>query len=233
GFPADAADAPHLGEAAQPPDILLATAVLVEQFQVGLHRRTAGQLHLGVVAADHSALLQLLDTFTDRRARQVDLAGYLADRGARFGAQQADYLLVESVHGGSGNLRGQSDHLPGKNRSLTAASAAPGPYHGRLAHCCRAYPMSRLNQELGLIQGIALLSTSLLGTGIVVVPALAATAAGPVSLWAWLILIALILPMAFTFAQLGRAYPHAGGAPHLIGKAFGARMERLSALLFL
>lgn len=93
--------------------------------------------------------------------------------------------------------------------------------------------MSRLNQELGLIQGIALLSTSLLGTGIFVVPALAATAAGPVSLWAWLILIALILPMAFTFAQLGRAYPHAGGAPHLIGKAFGARMERLSALLFL
>lgn len=55
--------------------------------------------------------------------------------------------------------------------------------------------MSRLNQELGLIQGIALLSTSLLGTGIFVVPALAATAAGPVSLWAWLILIALILPI--------------------------------------
>lgn len=39
--------------------------------------------------------------------------------------------------------------------------------------------MSRLNQELGLIQGIALLSTSLLGTGIFVVPALAATGRRP------------------------------------------------------
>lgn len=85
--------------------------------------------------------------------------------------------------------------------------------------------MSRLNKELGLLQGIALLSTSLLGTGIFVVPALAATAAGEASLWAWMILIALVLPVAFTFAQLGKRFPHAGGAPHLIGRAFGLRME--------
>ena len=56
--------------------------------------------------------------------------------------------------------------------------------------------MSRLNKELGLLQGVALLSTSLLGTGIFVVPALAATAAGAASLWAWMILIALVLPVA-------------------------------------
>ncbi len=93
--------------------------------------------------------------------------------------------------------------------------------------------MSRLNQELSLLQGIGLLSTSLLGTGIFVVPALAATAAGGASLWAWLVLIVLVLPVAFTFAQLGRHFPHAGGAPHLIGRAFGPRMERISALLFL
>lgn len=97
----------------------------------------------------------------------------------------------------------------------------------------RAYNMSRLNQELSLLQGIGLLSTSLLGTGIFVVPALAATVAGGASLWAWLLLITLVLPVAFTFAQLGRRFPHAGGAPHLIGRAFGRRMERLAALLFL
>ena len=67
--------------------------------------------------------------------------------------------------------------------------------------------MSRLNKELGLLQGVALLSTSLLGTGIFVVPALAATAAGAASLWAWMILIALVLPVAFTFAQLGKRFP--------------------------
>src|SRR5690606_5806369 len=110
---------------------------------------------------------------------------------------------------------------------------ALGAYHGALCKRARAYPMSRLNKELGLGQGVALLSTSLLGTGIFVVPALAATAAGSASLWAWLILIALVLPVAFTFAELGRRHPHAGGAPHLIGLAFGARNERLIALLFL
>ncbi|WP_339486185.1 L-methionine/branched-chain amino acid transporter [Pseudomonas sp. EL_65y_Pfl2_R95] len=92
--------------------------------------------------------------------------------------------------------------------------------------------MSRLNQELSLLQGIGLLSTSLLGTGIFIIPALAATSAGQASLWGWLILIVLVLPVAFTFAQLGRHFPHAGGAPHLIGRAFGVRMERVSALLF-
>lgn len=93
--------------------------------------------------------------------------------------------------------------------------------------------MSRLNKDLGLLQGVALLSTSLLGTGIFAVPALAASVAGAASLWAWLLLIVLVLPVAFTFAQLGRRFPHAGGAPHLIGRAFGARSERLSAMLFL
>jgi amino acid efflux transporter len=93
--------------------------------------------------------------------------------------------------------------------------------------------MSRLNKELGLLQGVGLLCTSLLGTGVFVIPALAASVAGEVSLWAWLLLIILVLPIALTFAQLGRQHPHAGGAPHLIGCAFGARMERLSAFLFL
>ena len=93
--------------------------------------------------------------------------------------------------------------------------------------------MSRLQKELGLLQGIGLLATSLLGTGIFVVPATAAAMAGRSSLWAWVLLILLVLPIAFTFARLGRRYPHAGGAPHLIGLAFGPGAERFSAFLFL
>jgi len=127
----------------------------------------------------------------------------------------------------SGETPGNADVSP---RAVPTGVA----YHGRSTHNASAsIHMSRLNPELGLWQGIALLSTSLLGTGIFVVPALAATVAGPASLWAWLILIVLVLPVAFTFAQLGRRFPHAGGAPHLIGRAFGPRLERLSALLFL
>ncbi|SIQ81019.1 amino acid exporter, AAE family [Marinobacterium stanieri] len=93
--------------------------------------------------------------------------------------------------------------------------------------------MSRLNRELSLLQGIGLLTTSLLGTGIFVVPAAAAAMAGEASLWAWPLLTLLVLPVAFTFAKLGQQYPHAGGAPSLIGRAFGLSMERSVALLFL
>ncbi|MGB2130031.1 MAG: hypothetical protein ACPHXW_01315 [Marinobacterium sp.] len=42
--------------------------------------------------------------------------------------------------------------------------------------------MSRLNRELSLLQGVGLLTTSLLGTGIFVVPAAAAAIAGQASL---------------------------------------------------
>ena len=93
--------------------------------------------------------------------------------------------------------------------------------------------MSRLKKELGLLQGMGLLATSLLGTGIFVVPATAASLAGVSSLWAWILLLALVLPIAFTFARLGQRYPHAGGAPHLIGLAFGARAEHFTAFMFL
>ena len=76
--------------------------------------------------------------------------------------------------------------------------------------------MSRLNKELGLLQGIALLSTSLLGTGIFVVPALAATAAGEASLWAWMILIALVLPVAFLTTVPAQVLLGEAAAPMLL-----------------
>ena len=67
--------------------------------------------------------------------------------------------------------------------------------------------MSGLKQELGLAQGVGLLSTSLLGTGVFAVPALAALVAGNNSLWAWPVLIVLVFPVAIVFAVLGRHFP--------------------------
>lgn len=71
--------------------------------------------------------------------------------------------------------------------------------------------MSGLKQELGLAQGVGLLSTSLLGTGVFAVPALGALVAGDTSLWAWPALILLVFPIAIVFALLGRHFPSAGG----------------------
>ncbi|WES68010.1 L-methionine/branched-chain amino acid transporter [Superficieibacter sp. HKU1] len=93
--------------------------------------------------------------------------------------------------------------------------------------------MSGLKQELGLAQGVGLLSTSLLGTGVFAVPALAALVAGNNSLWAWPVLIVLVFPIAIVFAILGRHFPSAGGVAHFVGMAFGPRLERVTGWLFL
>ncbi|EKS7766718.1 L-methionine/branched-chain amino acid transporter [Edwardsiella piscicida] len=93
--------------------------------------------------------------------------------------------------------------------------------------------MATLKQELGLVQGVGMLSTSLLGTGVFAVPALAAQVAGDDSLWAWPLLIVLVFPIAIGFAALGRHFPSAGGAAHFVGKAFGPHMARVTGWLFL
>ncbi|MBK5143015.1 L-methionine/branched-chain amino acid transporter [Budviciaceae bacterium BWR-B9] len=93
--------------------------------------------------------------------------------------------------------------------------------------------MSGLKQELGLVQGVGLLSTSLLGTGVFAVPALAAQIADSGSLWAWPVLIILVFPIAIAFAALGRHFPNAGGAAHFVSLAFGPHMARVTGWLFL
>ncbi|EMF0805357.1 TPA: L-methionine/branched-chain amino acid transporter [Klebsiella aerogenes] len=93
--------------------------------------------------------------------------------------------------------------------------------------------MSGLKQELGLGQGVGLLSTSLLGTGVFAVPALAALVAGDNSLWAWPALILLVFPIAIVFAVLGRHFPSAGGVAHFVDMAFGPRLARVTGWLFL
>jgi amino acid efflux transporter len=92
--------------------------------------------------------------------------------------------------------------------------------------------MSGLKQELGLAQGVGLLSTSLLGTGVFAVPALAALVAGDNSLWAW--------PCSFCWfsdrhrlCRAGPPFPSAGGVAHFVDMAFGPRLERVTGWLFL
>lgn len=84
-----------------------------------------------------------------------------------------------------------------------------------------------------MAQGVGLLSTSLLGTGVFVVPALAAQLSQQGSLWAWPILLVLVFPIAIAFAALGRHFPSAGGAAHFVGMAFGPHLARVTGWLFL
>ena len=93
--------------------------------------------------------------------------------------------------------------------------------------------MAKLKQEITLLSGIGQLSTTLLGTGLFMVPAIAAGIAGAYSLWAWLVLFIAILPIALTFAHLGKRFPNAGGTAFFVRQAFNPKLEKTIAWLFL
>ena len=92
--------------------------------------------------------------------------------------------------------------------------------------------MDNLKKDITLISGIGQLSTTLLGTGLFMIPAISAGIAGHFSLWAWIILLIAICPIALTFAQLGKRYPSAGGTAFFVRKAFNSNLESSVAWLF-
>ncbi len=80
-----------------------------------------------------------------------------------------------------------------------------------------------MTARLSVAQGTALSIGAVLGTGLISMPSLAAAAAGPAALLAWLALILLSAPLAWTFAALGARFPDGGGVATYAGMAFGRR----------
>lgn len=87
-------------------------------------------------------------------------------------------------------------------------------------------------QKLNLWQGAALLATTLLGTGVFILPQLTIAQAGPFASWAWLLLTVLAIPVTYVFAALARVLPHAAGPAHFVGEAFGPLAGRITGLMF-
>lgn len=93
--------------------------------------------------------------------------------------------------------------------------------------------MTRLNQTITRWQGIGLIATTLLGTGVFILPQLTIDTAGDKAIWAWVILLAGILPLTYVFAELGRRFTHAAGPAYFVDQAFGPLAGRIIGLLFL
>lgn len=85
---------------------------------------------------------------------------------------------------------------------------------------------------IGLLQGVALYTGAVLGTGVLALPALAARQAGPASLLAWAGLVLLSVPLASTFAALAGRYPDAGGVATFAARAFGPRWATVTGWWF-
>ena len=73
---------------------------------------------------------------------------------------------------------------------------------------------------------------SVLGSGILVAPAIAADIAGPSSLLAWIVLSLLSYPIGYTFGALAAAYPNAGGLSAFVKRGFGWTVGTLAGWLF-
>jgi amino acid efflux transporter len=83
-----------------------------------------------------------------------------------------------------------------------------------------------------VVHGTALYLGAVLGTGVIALPALAASIAGPASLLAWLGLVIVSAPLAATFAALGARHPDAGGVSTYVRRAFGDRAAAIVGWCF-
>lgn len=90
-----------------------------------------------------------------------------------------------------------------------------------------------LRKVLKLPQIIALYIGSVIGSGILLIPGMAAEVAGPASILAWLIMSILVVPMAVTMGLLASKYPSAGGVSHFAKLAFGPQYGNLVGWFFL
>ncbi|GIP46771.1 putative amino acid permease YecA [Paenibacillus sp. J53TS2] len=92
---------------------------------------------------------------------------------------------------------------------------------------------TKLQKGIGLPQAIALYIGAVLGSGVLIVPGLAAETAGPASLLAWGFMTLLILPMALSMGLLSAKYPNAGGVSHFVTLAYGKKTGTLVGWFFL
>src|SRR5947199_9905520 len=75
--------------------------------------------------------------------------------------------------------------------------------------------------------------SSVLGSGILILPGLAAQKAGPASLIAWVGLSLVSYPLAYTFASLSSRRPESGGVYSFAREAFGQSAATSVGWLFL
>ncbi|MGF9908382.1 APC family permease [Brevibacillus porteri] len=90
-----------------------------------------------------------------------------------------------------------------------------------------------LAKTLRLPQIVALYIGAVIGSGVLLIPGLAAEKAGPASILAWLAMSILVLPMAITMGLLSARYPSSGGVSTFVRTAYGDRFGNMVGWFFL
>src|SRR3989475_3021170 len=97
----------------------------------------------------------------------------------------------------------------------------------------RAGSPPALRRVITLRHSVAIYVSSLLGSGIFVIPGLAARIAGPASIVSWMLLSLASYPFAYTFAKLSAKRPESGGIYAFARDGIGLRAGAATAWLFL
>ena len=88
-------------------------------------------------------------------------------------------------------------------------------------------------KTIKLRNAVALYTSSVLGSGILVLPGITARIAGPASIIAWVILSLASVPFALTFSNLSSTRPETGGVYSFTRTAFGISSSTAISWLFL
>lgn len=94
-------------------------------------------------------------------------------------------------------------------------------------------PPSGLRKVLTTRYAVAMYMSSVFGSGILVLPGLAAQLAGPASLIAWVGLSLASYPLAYTFASLSTRKPESGGVYGFAKESLGPRTANAVSWLFI
>lgn len=93
------------------------------------------------------------------------------------------------------------------------------------------------NRELKKVltwrEGAGFTIAAVLGSGVLILPAVTANLAGPASLVSWMIMAVMIAPLAIVLGRLASEVPHAGGIAQYARQAFGPAWGRITGLLYL
>ena len=89
-----------------------------------------------------------------------------------------------------------------------------------------------MRKAIRLRNAVALYTSSVLGSGVLVLPGITARIAGPGSIVAWVLLSLASFPFAITFASLSARRPESGGVYSFAKEAFGIPVATLTGWLF-
>ncbi len=93
--------------------------------------------------------------------------------------------------------------------------------------------MNSNSGTIGRWQGAGLMATTLLGTGVFILPQMTIEKAHSGALVAWILLTLAIIPVALVFGRLASVFPHAAGPAYFVEKAFGRTAGQTIGLIFL